>query len=163
MFVRSASERDLPAIRELLVETRQATYDAIYGEHQIAELTDDWHSIASLKARLSRPNSEFVVVDDGERLGGMAFATAAGDQTVVVLHQLYVHPACQGRGLGRLLLEEIEGCFPDASRIRVEVEAANAPALAFYEANGFVRTGTAEMSGPGDFEVAAEVLEKPLV
>lgn len=50
MFVRTASERDLVAIRALLVETWHATYDAIYGAAKETEITDEWHSIASLRA-----------------------------------------------------------------------------------------------------------------
>ena len=48
MFVRTASERDLQAVRDLLVETWHATYDHIYGVERVAAITDDWHSIASL-------------------------------------------------------------------------------------------------------------------
>lgn len=162
MFVRSASERDLAAIRTLLIETWHATYDTIYGEQRVADIGDDWHSIPSLKARLSRPNSEFLVADDGRKLGGVVFAAATADQKVVVLYQLYVHPACQRQGVGRMLLEEIEECFPDAHRLRLEVEAANAPALAFFEARGFVRTGTAANSEAGQSDIPALIFEKAL-
>ena len=55
MFVRSAGERDLAAVRALLVETWHATYDAIYGAERVAAITDSWHSMGSLKARLTRP------------------------------------------------------------------------------------------------------------
>jgi hypothetical protein len=78
-FVRTAGERDIKAVRELLVETWHATYDAIYGADRVTEITDDWHSIASLKNRLTRPGSEFLVADDGKRLAGMAFAAADRD------------------------------------------------------------------------------------
>ena len=45
MFVRSASERDLAAVRALLVETWHATYDPIYGAERVTAITDDWHSM----------------------------------------------------------------------------------------------------------------------
>ena len=92
MFVRTASERDLQAVRALLVETWHATYDSIYGADRVARITDDWHSIASLKARLVRLNSEFLVADDGKRIGGMAYAAATNDPAIVTLNQLYVRP-----------------------------------------------------------------------
>ncbi|MGB3387520.1 MAG: GNAT family N-acetyltransferase [Pseudaminobacter sp.] len=162
MFIRSACERDLAAIRELLVATWHATYDDIYGRERVVEITNDWHSIASLKARLQRPNSEFLVADDGNRIGGMAFAAATTDQKTVVLQQLYVHPEHQHAGIGQMLLREIEDCFPDAQLVRLEVEAGNERALAFYRKSGFVQC---EMPGEvraKDLQIATVVLEKKL-
>ncbi|AZO24069.1 GNAT family N-acetyltransferase [Mesorhizobium sp. M1E.F.Ca.ET.045.02.1.1] len=161
MFVRTASERDLAAIRALLVETWHATYDAIYGAGRVTEITDDWHSIASLKARLTRPNSEFLVADDGKRLGGIAFASATTDPKIVLLNQLYVHPDCQRRGIGRSLLDEVEASFPEARTLRLEVEEANSPAIAFYEAHGFRPAGRTGDCGGGS-GIPALVLEKRL-
>ena len=133
MFVRTASERDLDAVRALLVETWHATYDAIYGAERVTEITDDWHSIAALKARLTRPNSEFLVADDGKSIGGMAFAAADETARSVMLHQLYVLPGLQGHGIGGdAARRDPRDCFPDAETVRLEVEEANAAAIAFY-------------------------------
>ncbi|PBB28022.1 MULTISPECIES: GNAT family N-acetyltransferase [unclassified Mesorhizobium] len=152
MFVRTAGEPDLAAIRALLVETWHATYDAIYGAGRVTEITDEWHSIASLKTRLTKPNSEFLVADDGKRIGGVAFAEGIGGGEEVVLKQLYVLPGLQGRGIGGMLLDEIIESFPEARGIRLEVEARNTRAIAFYEANGFVRSGDAggHAGAPGE-------------
>lgn len=162
MFVRTASERDLAAVRALLVETWHATYDAIYGVERVTEITNDWHSIASLKARMGRPNSEFLVADDGKTIGGMAYAAATTDPKLVMLHQLYVHPAFQGKGIGKMLLDEIRDSFPDARTLRLEVEAANTAALAFYRANGFVQAGATANCGSPQSGIPAMVLEKAL-
>ena len=108
---------------------------------EVTEITDEWHSIASLKARLTRPNSDFLVADDGKRIGGVAFAESIDGGKMVVLRQLYVLPSLQGRGIGGMLLDEIIESFPEADAIRLEVEARNTRAIAFYEANGFVRSG----------------------
>jgi ribosomal protein S18 acetylase RimI-like enzyme len=161
VFVRTAGERDLVAVRALLVETWHATYDALYGAAKVTEITDDWHSIASLRSRLTRPNSEFLVADDGKRIGGMAFAAATADAKIVMLNQLYVHPDCQRRGIGQALLEEIEASFPEAQTLRVEVEEANGGAIAFYRSAGFLPSGgTAD---PRDTARPAPLtFEKPL-
>ncbi|MER8462593.1 GNAT family N-acetyltransferase [Mesorhizobium sp. M1396] len=143
MFIRTAGERDLAAVRTLLVETWHATYDALYGAAKVTEITDEWHSIASLRSRLTRPNSEFLVADDGKRIGGMAFAAATADAKVILLNQLYVHPDCQRRGIGQALLDEVEASIPEARTLRVEVEEANAGAIAFYRSKGFFPAGTA--------------------
>jgi ribosomal protein S18 acetylase RimI-like enzyme len=160
MFVRTAGERDLEAIRALLVGTWHATYDDIYGAAKVTEITDEWHSVARLKVCLTEPNSEFLVADDGEALAGVAFAKAEGE--TVKLRQLYVRPAMQGRGIGGMLLDEIEGCFPEANRIVLEVEPANERAVAFYVAQGFVRTGTVTDCGRQGSGIAAAVYERPI-
>lgn len=137
MFVRTASERDLPAVRALLVETWHATYDDIYGAQRVTEITDEFHSLAKLKANLKHPRSEFLVADDGKALGGVAYAFASDDGKTVTLQRLYVRPVFQRSGIGKALLAEVEEAFPDAERLRLEVVVDNQSAVAFYMANGF--------------------------
>ncbi|MBO0663741.1 GNAT family N-acetyltransferase [Jiella sp. MQZ9-1] len=161
-FVRSAGKRDLNAISALLCAAWHDTYDGIYGPQKVAEITASWHSVPALQTRLTRPESEFIVADDGSRLGGMAFAASSDrEKKLVLLHQLYVHPNCQGQGIGTALLEEILDAFPDATRLRLEVEAANAKAIAFYQAKGFVKVAETADCGPGSGMPAA-VYERPL-
>lgn len=159
MFVRTASKRDLPAVRDLLVETWHATYDPIYGAERVSEITDAWHSLAALEARLEAPVSEFLVADDGKAISAMAFAEASNDGKTVLLRQLYVRPAHQGRGIGSMLLDEIEGCFPEASRIRLDVETRNEKSVAFYLAQGFARVGT----GKDEDGAETATYERPIV
>jgi ribosomal protein S18 acetylase RimI-like enzyme len=163
MFVRTASPRDIEAVRALLVETWHDTYDEIYGPERVTAITNDWHSIPSLEARLVRPNSEFLIADDGERIGGMAFASVAEDGKTVMLHQLYVQPEYQGRGIGGLLLDEIESCFPGADKVRLEVEEANARAVAFYLAQGFAKVGMTANCGSSTSNIPAAIYERPIV
>lgn len=163
MFVRTVSPRDLDAVRELLVATWHDTYDAIYGVERVTAITDEWHSIAALKARLERPLSEFLVADDGKAIGGVAFATADPDAKAVTLHQLYVRPGLQGQGIGSLLLDEIETCFPDADRLRLEVEEANEKAVAFYQQQGFAKVGETADCGQAGSGIPAAIYERPIV
>ena len=163
MFVRTASRRDLEAVRALLVETWHDTYDSLYGIERVTAITGDWHSIAALEARLDTPNTEFLVADDGKAIGGMAFATTVDDGRTVMLHQLYVRPGMQGRGIGGLLLDEIEGCFPGADKVRLEVEEKNAKAVAFYLAQGFSQVGRTANCGSEQSGIPALVFERPIV
>jgi ribosomal protein S18 acetylase RimI-like enzyme len=149
MFVRTASERDLAAVRELLVETWHATYDDLYGRQRVTEITDEWHSIPLLRSNLEQPRSEFLVADDGKTLGGVAYAIASDDGKTVMLKRLYVRPAFQRSGIGKALLAEIEESFPEANTLRLEVAVDNHPAVAFYRANGFVISASSEADSSG--------------
>jgi ribosomal protein S18 acetylase RimI-like enzyme len=161
-FVRTAGERDLDAVRALLVETWHVTYDPIYGAEKVTQLTDSWHSIASLRNRLTRPSSEFLVADDGEHIAGMAFAAADREGKTVMLHQLYVLPSHQGHGIGGMLLDEILDNFPDAERIKLEVEEQNSRAIAFYRIYGFEQTGRTGEKGVAGSGIPALVFERTL-
>ncbi|SJZ56765.1 GNAT family N-acetyltransferase [Consotaella salsifontis] len=162
-FVRTAAARDLPAISALLAETWHATYDGIYGRERVDEITASWHSISALSPRLTRPNSEFIVADDGALLGGMAYAAMDRAKKLISLHQLYVLPSCQGQGIGRMLLEEIEAAFPEGERLRLEVEAENQQAIGFYESAGFEPAGTnTQHSSFSGLTVPALIYEKRL-
>ena len=162
-FVRTASERDLEKVRALLVETWHATYDTFYGVEKVNELTGRWHSLPALKARLERKDAEFLVADDGRTIGGMGYASMSDTlKKTVMLHQLYVLPKLQGQGIGRDIFAELETCFPDAERMRVEVEPQNLHALAFYRAHGFSEVGQVSNCGDEQSGIPALILEKPL-
>lgn len=162
-FVRTASERDLEKVRALLVETWHATYDTFYGVEKVNELTGRWHSLPALKARLERKDAEFLVADDGRSIGGMGYASMSDTlKKTVMLHQLYVLPKLQGQGIGRDIFAELETCFPDAERMRVEVEPQNLHALAFYRAHGFNEVGQVSNCGDEQSGLPALILEKPL-
>ncbi|MDA4843900.1 GNAT family N-acetyltransferase [Hoeflea poritis] len=161
MWVRTASERDLAEIRSLLVSTWHDTYDRIYGVDKVTEITDSWHSIAALRPRLTQPNSEFVVADAGERICAVAFASSK-DGRVIDLHQLYVLPDAQGKGAGGLLMHEVIDSFPEASRVRLEVEETNAQAIEFYQNKGFVEVGRTANCGQDESGLPALILERSL-
>lgn len=162
-FVRSASEADLPKVAALLGRSWHATYDAIYGAEKVAEITTSWHSLDALKSRLVRPDSEFIVADDGRVIGGMAYAAMDKDEgDVVVLHQLYVEPDLTGQGIGRDLFAEVETCFPAAKRMRLEVEPKNERAVRFYAGLGFHEIGWTKNCGGEQSGIPAMIMEKTL-
>ncbi len=162
-FVRSAHEADLKKVQELLAETWRATYVDIYGAQKVEDMIAEWHSMSSLKARLEKPHSEFLVADDGKTLGGMAYAAMVEKPAkTVMLHQLYVRPGCQRQGVGRDLFAELETCFPDADFMRLEVEPANKQAIDFYEAHGFEAVDQTENCGGCNSGIPALIMQKRL-
>lgn len=162
-FIRSASDADLAKVSALLGRSWHATYDDLYGAEKVSEITASWHSVAALKERLVRPESEFVLADDGTRIGGMAYAAMDGDEKdVAILHQLYVEPELLGQGIGRDLFAELETCFPAARRMRLEVDPKNERAVRFYSGLGFGEVGWTKNCGGGQSGIPAMIMEKTL-
>jgi ribosomal protein S18 acetylase RimI-like enzyme len=163
-FIRSAGEADLEKVQTLLADTWRDTYTPFHGDHVVEAMIAHWHSKASLARRLSRPDSEFLVADDGRQLAGMAFAAMSRKTPKLVnLHQLYVHPLWQGQGIGTELFAEIETCFPDASRMHLEVTVENERAIDFYTKVGFSEIARIENVGPPGAKLPAILMEKTLV
>jgi ribosomal protein S18 acetylase RimI-like enzyme len=135
--IRPVEERDLQAVRAVLVETWHATYDAVLGAARVTEITDDWHSIAALERESGpRPAYAFLLLEDDGATVATASASRRGD-TVVVL-RLYVLPAHQRRGHGTALLDALVARLGPTAHVELDVAATNAPAIAFYERRGFV-------------------------
>ena len=146
-FIRSAGEGDLAAVARL-IETREP---------------EAARSVQNLKADLARPDSEFVLADDGQRIGGMGYAAmAAGEGDVVVLHRLIVDAEFEGQGLGRDLFAELETCFPDAKRMRVEVGKQDEAARRFFLGLGFAEVGWSKHGTDRPHTSEVSILEREL-
>lgn len=162
MQVRNVTPADLGLIRGLLAATWHDTYDTIYGVTRVSEITGRWHSIERLNARISKPGSRFILAMDGETCCGIAYASL-NDENTVCVHQLYVDPHSQRRGIGTMLIGEIEKRFPAAARVRAEVEEANGKAIAFYERHDFRNIGRTSNCGSPDSGIPALVFVKNLI
>lgn len=162
-FVRTASDRDVEALRALLIETWHATYDDPHGADKIAQLAEQLHRPESIRANISKKDGEYLVADNGKQLGGMGFASMSPTMTkTAILHQLYVRPGCQGEGIGRDIFAELETCFPDAEILRLEVDAANERAISFYSRLGFIEVDRTKNCGGTESGIEAVIMEKPL-
>lgn len=162
-FIRSAGEGDLAKVAALLGRARQAADAPADGVADTGSTAGDWQSVTALKARLMRPDSEFVIADDGRRIGGMAYAAMDTDEEdVVLLHRLAVDPELTGQGIGRDLFAEVETCFPAARRMRLEIEPGNAKAIRFFKGLGFTEIGWTKNAGEPGSGVEALIFEKAL-
>jgi phosphinothricin acetyltransferase len=93
-----------------------------------------------------------LVALDGARVVGWAAASAVSDRCVyagVVEHSLYVDPACQGRGVGRLLLDGLVRSTEAAGiwTIQSGIFPENAASLALHDRAGFRVVGRRERVG----------------
>jgi ribosomal protein S18 acetylase RimI-like enzyme len=159
MWIRTASKRDIAPISKLLGLVWHHTYDRIYGRDKVDDITRQWHGHEALEKLLNAPSSEFLVADNGNTIVGMAYARQI-DEKKAKLHQLYVMLEFQGRGVGKLLLDEIEVSFFDVAAIVLEVEEQNLSAIRFYEKYGFRQSGKTTDCGALGAGITALIFEK---
>jgi L-amino acid N-acyltransferase YncA len=138
--VRTATAADLPAIVEIYNDAvlhSVATFDV---EPQPPELFAD--RVAS-----TRPGDHVLVAEQGGRVVGMAYAASyrprpAYDGTRET--SIYLAPGARGRGLGRVLYDELLARV-DADGMHVclaVIAQPNAASEALHVALGFERVGT---------------------
>ena len=102
----------------------------IYGDYAIPPLTQTLEEIAAEFAR----RTVLKAVADGRIIGsvqGLRIGpTCFGGR-------LMVHPDFQGRGIGRRLMEEMEGGFPDAERFELFTGHRSLRNIGLYERLGY--------------------------
>lgn len=123
-------------------------------------------SKAELRYFLKYPgNVGVAAVDEAGRIVGFAIAGRQKRQGAVLgrLITIDVDPALRRRGVGHMLLDEMERQLREqnAAAVLLEVAVDNSGAQAFYERHGFRRTGRI----PGYYlgRIDALVMEKPLL
>jgi ribosomal protein S18 acetylase RimI-like enzyme len=125
--IREPSPDDAPAISDVLTAAGVAAWGSFLGEDRIAAATTGAEHPADLVA----------VDDDG------VFAFVAWDVDTGEIQRLYTHPRGQGRGAGRVLLEQALDALRAAGRTRawLNTEERNEAARRFYERNGWREDG----------------------
>ncbi|WP_367131897.1 GNAT family N-acetyltransferase [Saccharothrix sp. HUAS TT1] len=120
-LVRPAGDADLPGIAELLADDLGV---------------DGPRLLRHLGQRLDDPRCVFVVVDDGERIGG--FASGFGERRVGLVEHAVVRPARRRRGLGGALVGGVVAALREAGALLVASHVAEGGGgERFVEACGF--------------------------
>ena len=122
---------------------------------------DAWSEVTWWAELAGRPRREYVVVEDLDGVCGYAGLDHGGDVADVMT--VGVAPRAQGRGLGRLLVDELErrARARGTASVLLEVRADNGAGRALYEASGYAVLATRQRYyQPGD--VDALVMRKLL-
>jgi ribosomal-protein-alanine N-acetyltransferase len=122
---------------------------------------DAWPEATWWAELAGRPRRDYLLLTDDEGVLGYAGLDHGGEVADVMT--VAVAPRAQGRGLGRLLLDELErrAAARGAAHVILEVRADNAPARALYDRSGYTLVRTRRRYyQPGD--VDALVLRKSL-
>ena len=109
LTIRRATERDFP----MLLKIQAEAFGAYEGTYETAAWTRETLENVTLDAK----DKVILVAEwDGAVAGSVRFWNAGG---VCVIRLLSVSPACQDRGIGKALMQEIEHCAGDAHKLYV--------------------------------------------
>jgi ribosomal protein S18 acetylase RimI-like enzyme len=142
--VRRWTRDDLPAVRQLLLETWLDAYSPFIARKDLVGYLDAHYSPSQLKALFVDPAvTGLVAVADGA-ISGYAKLYHPKTERRFSLHQLYVLPPKQGHGLGRRLMIAAEDRAREfgADRIWLGVMVKNIQAVNWYKKLGYTVTET---------------------
>jgi len=134
-----AAEADLPAISQLAGVIWRACYPDIITHAQIDYMLARMYALDVLRDEIRSQGIRYDrLLLDGE-LAGFAAYGPTSEPGVIKLYKLYLLPELHGRGLGSLLLQQVEREVRAGGvrRWMLSVNKRNAKAIAAYQRNGF--------------------------
>ena len=136
--VRRFEPGDAAAVSALVIETMRTSNLKDYGAAFIEQVVQHFGPENILQ---KAGWTHFYVAVDGETIVGCGAIGPYWDKVdESCLFTIFVHPACQGRGIGRLIVQTLEEdeYFLRAKRIEVP---ASITALGFYKKMGYAHKG----------------------
>ena len=138
MKVRRASPEDVPVLGRIYLQALRDTYNELLPEEYFASLTPE-EGEAVWRRALERPGQEVWVAELDGRVVGVAGCKPDPDhEDWLNLGSLYVDGACQGRGVGRTLIQTVwdRARAMDCGGVSVCVVRDNPRARGLYEGLG---------------------------
>ena len=134
-MIRQIEEKD----RDVYLELTREFYTSSAVDHEI----DEQNRIDTFNHLMTdTPYAECIIVEcDGECAGYALFAKTFSQEAgglTVWLEEVYIRESFRSRGLGNEIFDWTEKRFPDARRLRLEVEEDNVRAIELYKRRGFV-------------------------
>jgi diamine N-acetyltransferase len=130
---------EIPAIQDIAERTWWPTYSSILSKEEIRYMIDALYSFETISETMSNGSQHYILLTDNSGPQGFAsFGRRKENQQVAKLHKIYVLPENQGKGYGRLLIEEVKRRLTNEN-IRIldlNVNRFN-KAKDFYEKMGF--------------------------
>ena len=137
LTIRFASSEDLPLVEQLAREIWPETYREILSPEQLAYMLELIYSQAALNRQFNTEKQTFLLAYLHEMPAGFASYSPV-EPGVYKLHKIYVHPAVQGKGVGKSIIEFVaeELRRKPATTLLLNVNRYN-KAKIFYEKLGF--------------------------
>ena len=149
LAIREAHLDDLEMIRNLAECTWRHSYPEIIGMDQVDYMLGWMYSADTIAKEITEREITYLLVapvlphqKESSPMGFAAFGSSDADpKNTAFLHKLYVHPDCQGQGMGSALISEIEDRVRKSQRTAIElrVNRENDNAIRAYESWGFFR------------------------
>lgn len=139
-LIRAATPGDVETIRSIAENTWYNAYGPILEKEQIDYMLDTIYSAGNIREQLEQHIQTYILlVEDDKPVAFAAYSPRTEDPEIYKLHKLYCLPETQGKGYGRVLIDEVVKRTLEAGKhtLDLNVNRYN-KAKTFYEKMGFV-------------------------
>ncbi|MCP9746891.1 GNAT family N-acetyltransferase [Lacihabitans sp. CS3-21] len=138
MEIRKANKNDIQSIQNIAFETWPSAYGDILKVEQIDYMLNLMYNKEVLQKQMEESQTFIIIKEENEDLAFVSFETNYDKQAQTKIHKIYITPAAQGKGLGKILIEEAESqaIKKRNNKLLLNVNRQN-KARYFYEKLGF--------------------------
>ncbi|MDB5125030.1 MAG: family N-acetyltransferase [Mucilaginibacter sp.] len=139
-FIRTATPDDVETIRSIAEKTWWAAYSPILEREQIAFMLGEIYSVQNITSQLRHNTQTYLLLFESNKPVAFAgYSPREEDPDIYKLHKLYCLPETQGKGYGKILINEVISKTLEAGKhtLDLNVNRYN-KAKSFYEKMGFV-------------------------
>jgi len=139
-IIRQATLNDVATIIDLAERTWWPSYSPILEKEQISFMLNEIYSIEKITSQIETGAQTYLLlVEDNKPVAFAGYSPRDEDPDIYKLHKLYCLPETQGKGYGKILINEVMNKTVEAGKhtLDLNVNRYN-KAKNFYEKMGFV-------------------------
>lgn len=162
IVIRTATLSELPVIQQIARQTWPHTFGEILTPAQITYMLDWMYSLPSLTEQVTQRGHVFLLAQDGSDFPGFAsYETNYQNEPKTKLHKIYILPNQQGRGVGRLLMDEVIRLARQQGNTSLSLNVnRHNRAKEFYERLGFHVAAEEDIDIGGGYLMQDYVMER---
>ena len=137
--IKHATTADVETIRQIARPTYWHTYIQILTEDQVSYMFKDRYATDEITAQMKDGSQTYLLLlEDEQPVAFAAYSPREENEDVYKLHKLYCHPATQGKGYGKVLINAVieKALAANKHTLELNVNRYN-NAKTFYEKMGF--------------------------
>jgi ribosomal protein S18 acetylase RimI-like enzyme len=137
--IKEASIADIKTIQEIANKTWPITYGEILSKEQLDYMMDLIYSEESLIQQIEKKAQLFYIAcDQSLPIAFFAIEHHYKNEAVTRIHKIYILPETQGKGIGRLLIDEVQKLAIENNSVSLSLNVNRFnKALTFYQKIGF--------------------------
>jgi diamine N-acetyltransferase len=165
MSLETAGIDQIPVIQKIAKVTWPITFQEILSKKQVKYMLELMYSSSSLTDQMEQLHHRFfLAMEHGKVLGFISIEIGFGSKKAIKIHKLYLLPEAQGKGLGKIILQQIAelGFKNRSTRLILNVNKYNHKAIQFYEKWGFKIIGEEMIPIGAGYVMDDYIMEKPI-